>query len=188
MKIYTKQGDEGKTGLWGGQRVSKDAIRVAAYGTVDELNALLGVVRAHGVDNDIDARLGRLQNQLFVLGSDLATPNDDARIPRIQQAYIGQMEQEIDQFETELAPLRQFILPGGTVTAAYVHLARTVCRRAEREVVTLANSAGEPLNSEVLPYLNRLSDWLFVLGRVINARVCVGDVPWHNPAEAAADA
>lgn len=183
MKIYTKQGDKGQTGLWGGERVGKNSLRVSAYGEVDELNAVLGVARASGMDAELDGKLARVQSELFVLGSDLATPGESDRIPRVKTAYIEQFEQEIDQFETELEPLRQFILPGGTLAAAYIHLARTVCRRAERAVVTLANQPDEPLNEAVLPYLNRLSDWLFVLGRVINARAGVPDVPWQNPAE-----
>jgi cob(I)alamin adenosyltransferase len=182
MKIYTKTGDEGQTGLWGGQRVSKDSVRVNAYGTVDELNAMLGVVRAHGMDVDLDKLLIRIQNELFVLGSDLATPGEADNIPRVKGEYAAQMEQEIDRFENELEPLRQFILPGGTLQAAYLHLSRTVCRRAERSVVTLASIEGEPLNHEIVTYLNRLSDLLFVLGRVANARAMTSDVPWTKPA------
>lgn len=184
MKIYTKQGDAGKTGLWGGERVSKDSLRVNAYGNVDELNAVLGVVRASDLPADLDARLARVQNELFVLGSDLATPGESDRIPRIVRDYIVQMEQEIDQFQAELEPLRQFILPGGTFAAAYTHLARTVCRRAERSIVTLAEE--EPINELILPYVNRLSDWLFVLGRIVNARAGVSDVPWVSPTTAQA--
>jgi cob(I)alamin adenosyltransferase len=182
MKIYTKTGDEGQTGLWGGQRVSKDSVRVSAYGTVDELNAMLGVVRSHGMDTDLDKLLIRVQNELFVLGSDLATPGEAENIPRVKAEYVTQMEQEIDQFETELEPLRQFILPGGTLQAAYLHLSRTVCRRAERNVVTLASIEGEPLNQHIVTYLNRLSDLLFVLGRVANTRAMTSDVPWTKPA------
>ncbi len=183
MKVYTKTGDEGKTGLFGGGRVSKDALRVTAYGNVDELNALLGVARSIGIDPEFDRLLERIQNELFVLGSDLATPGESDYIPRMKHDYITALEQEIDQFEESLDPLRQFILPGGTLAAAYIHLARTVCRRAERTVVTLAQQAGEIINPVVLPYLNRLSDWLFVAGRAINARAGVQDVPWQNPAD-----
>jgi cob(I)alamin adenosyltransferase len=181
MKIYTKTGDEGQTGLWGGQRVSKDSVRVNAYGTVDELNAMLGVVRSHGMDTDLDKLLIRIQNELFVLGSDLATPGEADNIPRVKAEYAVQMEQEIDQFENELEPLRQFILPGGTLQAAYLHLSRTICRRAERNVVTLASIEGEPFNQHIVTYLNRLSDLLFVLGRVANARAMTSDVPWTKP-------
>lgn len=179
MKIYTKTGDTGETGLWGGARVRKDAARINSYGNVDELNAVLGIVRACDLPQGLDAFLERIQSELFVLGSDLATPGDSARIPRIEEAYIQQLEAEIDQFEAELAPLKNFILPGGTMAAAQIHLARTVCRRTERNIITLAGL--EAINPYVLPYVNRLSDWLFVLARVANARAGVPDVPWHNP-------
>lgn len=180
MKIYTRQGDQGQTGLWGGQRVSKDSMRVSSYGTVDELNAHIGIARASGLDAALDAQFDRIQNELFVLGADLATPGESDRIPRIKAAYIALLEQEIDQFEGELQPLRQFILPGGTLAAAYLHLSRTVCRRAERCVVSLV-ATGEPVNEQILPYLNRLSDWLFVAARVANARAGVRDVAWQVP-------
>jgi cob(I)alamin adenosyltransferase len=179
MKIYTKTGDSGQTGLWGGQRVSKDSLRVSAYGTVDELNALLGVARTSGVDARLDEQLTRIQNELFVLGADLATPGEDTRIDRVAPTQTTMLEQDIDQFEAELEPLRQFILPGGTPSAAHLHLARTVCRRAERVVVSLA--AVEPINEHVLPYLNRLADWFFVAARVANTRAGVADVPWQSP-------
>jgi cob(I)alamin adenosyltransferase len=178
MNIYTRTGDRGTTGLWGGQRVAKDSLRVAAYGEVDELNAMLGVVRACGVDPSLDEALARVQNELFVVGADLATPGEATRIDRTSDEATVQLEHEIDQFETELEPLRQFILPGGSLPSAYLHLARTVCRRAERRVVTLASS--EPVNQTVLSYLNRLSDWLFVLARLVNARSGVADVPWKS--------
>lgn len=180
MKIYTKTGDKGKTGLFGGQRVSKDSLRVSAYGGVDELNALIGVARSHGVDEQLDACLHRIQNELFILGSDLATPGESDYIPRMKDDYTTQLEQEIDQFEQEIPPLRQFILPGGAQGASYLHLARTVCRRAERHVVSLRDTPDEPLNEAVLPYLNRLSDWLFTVARLANARAGFADVPWTN--------
>ncbi len=179
MKIYTKTGDGGETGLWGGKRVRKDGARINAYGSVDELNAVLGIVRACELPDGVDALVQRIQNELFVLGSDLATPGEAARIPRIQEHYIQQLEAEIDQFEAELEPLKNFILPGGTMAAAQIHLARTVCRRTERGIITLAGM--EEINPFVLPYVNRLSDWLFVLARVANARAGVPDVLWHNP-------
>ncbi len=184
MKIYTKTGDAGETGLWGGLRVRKDSARIKAYGNVDELNAVLGIVRAAALPAGLDPLVERIQNELFVLGSDLATPGDSARIPRIQESYIAQLEQEIDQFETELAPLKNFILPGGTMAAAQLHLARTICRRVERNIITLAGL--EEITPFVLPYVNRLSDWLFVLARVANARAGVPDVTWHNPVTAQA--
>ncbi len=181
MKIYTKTGDTGQTGLFGGGRVSKDSLRVHAYGSVDELNAVLGVARAIGMDATLDTLLARIQDELFVLGADLATPGEAKYIPRVDSDYVTRLEQEIDQFEAELEPLKQFILPGGTPAAAQLHLARTVCRRAERQVVSL-QATEEALNSITLLYLNRLSDWLFVLARLANARAGVADVPWHNPA------
>lgn len=128
MKIYTKTGDKGQTGLFGGGRVSKDSLRVSAYGEVDELNAVLGVVRTLNSDAELDEKFARVQSELFVLGADLATPGEAKYIPRMDTAPITVMEQEIDQFETELEPLKQFILPGGTPAAAQLHLARTVCR------------------------------------------------------------
>lgn len=179
MKIYTRTGDKGETGLFGGERVSKDALRVQAYGGVDELNAVLGVARTFALDPDLDAAVERIQNELFVLGADLATPGEAKYIPRMDEAPVTRMEQEIDQFEHELEPLKNFILPGGTPAAAYLHLARTVCRRAERGVVTLHNQ--EPINQAALHYLNRLSDWLFTLARLANARRGISDVPWVKP-------
>lgn len=179
MKIYTKTGDEGTTTLWGGQRVEKNAPRIVAYGTVDELNALLGVVRSSGIAPALDGVLARVQNELFVLGADLATPGETTRIERIDEPYTARLEQEIDEWEAQLQPLRQFILPGGSLSAAYLHLARTVCRRAEREVTGLALQ--ESVNADAQAYLNRLSDWLFVLARTANAREGVDDVPWNKP-------
>ncbi|NJO07203.1 MAG: cob(I)yrinic acid a,c-diamide adenosyltransferase, partial [Chloroflexaceae bacterium] len=155
MKIYTKTGDAGQTGLWGGQRVRKDVARVQAYGNVDELNAVLGVARAAGLPGNLDDSIIRIQNELFVVGADLASPGDSDRIPRVLPDYVTTLEQEIDQFESELEPLRQFILPGGTAAAAHLHLARTVCRRVERSIVTLATE--EPINATIEPYMNRLS-------------------------------
>ncbi|MFQ3632752.1 cob(I)yrinic acid a,c-diamide adenosyltransferase [Roseiflexus sp.] len=179
MKIYTRTGDEGETGLWGGLRVSKDSPRVQAYGTVDECNAAIGVARAAGVDTALDALLAQIQNALFVVGADLATPGEAAHIPRIDTEAVLALERAIDDLEAQLEPLRQFILPGGTLSAAYLHLARTICRRAERWVVALSRS--EPVNPQVIVYLNRLSDLLFVAARHANASVGVPDVPWESP-------
>lgn len=176
MKIYTRTGDDGTTGLWGGHRVSKDSLRVSTYGAVDELNALLGVVRASGADPALDPLLARIQNELFILGADLSNPGESKRIDRVDGADVARLETEIDQFENELEPLNQFILPGGTLAASYLHLARTVCRRAERSVVTLA--AQEAVNPSARSYLNRLSDWLFIVARRANAHAGVPDVPW----------
>lgn len=185
MKIYTKTGDAGQTGLFGGQRVAKDALRVHAYGTADECNAAVGVARAAGLDGELAELLAEVQNQLFVVGADLATPGENANIPRVGEAEVAFLEQWIDRLEESLEPLRQFILPGGTLAAAQLHLARTTCRRAERWAVSLAHEEGESVNPQVLVYLNRLSDLLFVAARAANARAGAPDVPWVSPRQAA---
>ena len=179
VKIYTRTGDNGETGLWGGLRVAKDSLRVEAYGTVDECNAALGVARAAGVDEELDEILGRIQNQLFIVGADLATPGEATNIPRVSSGEITALETTIDTLEGEVKPLRQFILPGGDLAAAHIHLARTICRRAERIVVSL--STQEAINSQVQIYLNRLSDLLFVAARWVNQRTEVDDIPWEKP-------
>jgi cob(I)alamin adenosyltransferase len=179
MKIYTRTGDAGDTGLWGGQRVTKDALRVHAYGSVDECNAAIGMARAQPLDQELDGLLAQVQNQLFVVGADLAAPGASANIPRVGAEEIAALEQEIDRLEAELKPLQQFIQPGGSPAAAQLHFARTVCRRAERWAVGLARE--EALNLELLAYLNRLSDFLFVAARSANARAGVADVPWQSP-------
>jgi cob(I)alamin adenosyltransferase len=180
VKIYTKTGDAGETGLWGGLRVRKDALRVHAYGTVDECNAAVGLARAAGIDAGLDQLLADVQNQLFVVGADLATPGEGGTtIPRVGEAEVQFLEANIDALEAELEPLKQFILPGGTAAAAQLHLARTICRRAERWVVSLA--AEEALNTQVQTYLNRLSDFLFVVARSANFRAGTPDVPWVSP-------
>jgi cob(I)alamin adenosyltransferase len=179
MKIYTKTGDAGETGLWGGLRVLKDSARVQAYGTVDECNAAIGVARVGGPPAQLDTILAQIQNQLFVVGADLATPGAAASIPRIDAGTIAFLETTIDALEAELEPLKQFILPGGTPAAAHLHLARTICRRAERWVVALARE--EAVGPHVGIYLNRLSDCLFVLARAANAGAGVADVPWEKP-------
>jgi len=171
-KIYTRTGDKGETGLGDGTRVPKYALRVTAYGTVDELNAALGLARLHA-SGEIAAGIARVQNDLFDLGADLCTPDfeNDAAAPhhprlRIIAAQVDRLEAEIDAMNRDLAPLRSFVLPGGTALAAHLHLGRTVCRRAERHAVALA--ADETVNPEAVRYLNRLSDWLFVAGRIAN--------------------
>lgn len=170
-KIYTRAGDDGRTALVSGDRVDKHSTRVTAYGTVDELNAVLGLARLD-VEGDIAAALGRIQNDLFDLGADLATPDIEndatAQYPRLRivAAQVDRLEREIDAMNENLEPLRSFILPGGSRAAAHLHLARTVCRRAERHVVALA--ASEPTNPEAVRFLNRLSDWFFVAGRIVN--------------------
>ena len=176
-KIYTRTGDDGGTGLVGGERVSKHEPRVAAYGEVDETNACVGLARLHaGSDPWLDAALARIQNELFDLGADLATRDLEAPgALRIIDAQVARLEGEIDTMNAELAPLRSFVLPGGSPASAALHLARTVCRRAERAVVALAER--EPVNPVALRYLNRLSDLLFVAGRRANAQGAA-DVLW----------
>ena len=179
MKIYTKTGDDGSTGVFGGPRLSKDAPRIEAYGTVDELNAVLGMARASQPPPLLDPVLERLQNELFDLGAELATPQPEKmRVPQIGDDHIARLEGDIDRHEECLAPLERFILPGGTRLAAELHLARTVCRRAERRVVSLA--AMETVSTRVLVYLNRLSDLLFVLARWSNRHAGQPDVPWQK--------
>ena len=169
-RIYTKSGDAGETGLGDGTRVPKDAARVEAYGGVDELNAALGLVAAYCPDCPEAAFLRDLQNDLFDVGADLCVPQAEGEQPgkslRVTAAQAERLEKAIDRLNEKLEPLRSFILPGGTPAAAWLHLARTVCRRAERAVVTLMRT--ETVNPQVLIYLNRLSDFLFVLARVAN--------------------
>lgn len=184
-KIYTRTGDGGETALSNGERVPKHAMRVEAYGTVDELNATLGLVRLHAGDVPVESRLAEriavIQNDLFDLGADLSRPRmgEDADAPypvlRIIQTQVDRLEAEIDEMNAALSPLRSFILPGGSALAAYLHLSRTVARRAERAAVALA--AQEDANPAAVKYLNRLSDWLFVAGRVANNQGA-DDVLW----------
>jgi cob(I)alamin adenosyltransferase len=182
MKIYTKAGDDGLTGLLASGRVPKDDARIEAYGTIDELNALLGAARAHGLDGAADDLASRIQDDLFTVGSALADPNPAGPFhSAITGAHVARLEAAIDALEAELPPLSRFILPGGTPGAAMLHLARTVCRRAERQVVRLRRTSGEPVPGPLLVYLNRLSDLLFVLARVVNHRAGVADVPWGGP-------
>lgn len=182
MKIYTKAGDSGTTGLLGPGRLGKDDPRIEAYGTVDELNAAVGVARASGPDADADRRLARVQDDLFVVGSALADPDPSGPFHRaVTPGHAANLEAWIDELEATLDPLRQFILPGGTPAASAVHLARTVCRRAERRVVALARGPDGSVPTEVVVYLNRLSDFLFVLARAMNRRAGVADVPWTGP-------
>jgi cob(I)alamin adenosyltransferase len=177
VKIYTRRGDRGETDLFGGGRVSKDNLRVCAYGDVDELNACLGVAVADSEQSDLCSTVLRIQCSLFDLGSQLATPKrDHDKIPRVQNADVAELELEIDRLESELESLESFILPGGTRTAAAFHHARTVCRRAERNVVALDRE--EELDEPIVQYLNRLSDLLFVMARVENRRAKVSDIAW----------
>ncbi len=180
MKIYTKTGDGGETSLYGGQRVSKDVIRVETYGTVDECNAVLGLAIAHTPDAETVGILTRIQGELFEVGADLATPlSRGETVPRMRPEETARLETEIDRFEEELEPLRHFILPGGSLAGSAVHQARAVCRRAERHLVTL--EAAEEINPEVGRYLNRLSDHLFVLARLVNHRAGAAETKWERP-------
>jgi len=179
MKFYTKTGDDGDTGLFGGERVKKDDPRVDAYGSVDETNALLGVARAAQLTPGLDAILERVQTQLFVLGAELATPASHRprlKLPLIGAAEIAALEADIDRLEAELPPLQTFVLPAGSPGASALHHARTVCRRAERAVVGVQASA--QLRSPLVVYLNRLSDLLFVMARHQNQSAGVADVAW----------
>jgi cob(I)alamin adenosyltransferase len=179
MKIYTKTGDEGTTGLFGGPRVAKDDPRINAYGSVDELNAVLGLARTEALPPEIDQLLARVQNELFDLGAELATPDPELHgTATLGPANIAALEAAIDYHEMRLAALKAFILPGGTRGAATLHLARTVCRRAERELVTLMSQ--QAILPQGLIYVNRLGDLLFVLARATNADSDVTDVPWQK--------
>lgn len=189
MKIYTRTGDRGETGLFGGQRVRKDHARVEAYGDVDELNSVLGVVAGRlGAEGQAEMVRGiqRIQADLFVIGANLATPRpedggrENAHVPVLPDGRVADLERWIDAAEEELEPLRTFVLPGGGEAAAHLHLARTVCRRAERRCVSLAHEAH--IEEAMIVYLNRLSDLLFTLARLANRRAGVADVPWvPNP-------
>ena len=182
-RIYTRTGDNGTTGLTSGPRRPKFDLRVAAYGTVDETNACVGLARLHATTEDalVDAMLGRISNDLFDLGADLSTPETDKPLAfeplRIVQAQVDRIEAEIDQLNADLAPLRSFVLPGGTPAATHLHLARTVSRRAERQMTELAATEGETVAPPALKYINRLSDFLFVASRYLNAKAA-GDVLW----------
>lgn len=173
-RIYTKTGDAGTTALGSGERVAKTSVRIAAYGTVDETNAQIGMVRIHlaGTYADVDDMLGRIQNDLFDLGADLCVPDRGEKLPyeplRMADSQVKRLENEIDQMNAVLQPLKSFILPGGSPAAAALHVARTVCRRAERIMVELAALPNEPVSSAALKYVNRLSDFLFVAGRFVN--------------------
>lgn len=178
MKIYTRTGDAGQTGLFGGGRVAKDDPRVAAYGEVDELNASIGVARAAGLGG-LDPWCQELQDALFTVGAVLATPRGtkaDAHIPHVREEWITTMEGRIDELTATLPPQTHFILPGGTAGSAALHLARTVCRRAERAVVPLLRDG--QVEESAVRFLNRVSDFLFVLARAVNHRAGVADVPW----------
>jgi cob(I)alamin adenosyltransferase len=182
-KVTTRTGDRGETSLAGGRRVPKDSPRTTAFGTVDELNAAVGTALAAGLDPKLEAMLGRIQNELFHLGADLCTPEADkaeAAGPRIEPRHLLGLEADQADLQESLPPLANFVLPGGTAGAAHLHLARTICRRAERLVVTLARE--EAVGPEVLPYLNRLSDLLFVMSRYENVSKGVPEPVWDSRA------
>lgn len=183
MKLYTRGGDDGSTGLFGGDRVTKSHPRLRAYGGLDELNGLVGLLRLHvGLGTEAGAALERIQRDLFVLGAILATPPSRARMLETRMSQptwaIADMEHDIDRLTALAPPMRAFVLPGGSPGAAWAHLARTVCRRVEREVVAL--SAEEPVDTAVKIYLNRLSDWFFALARAENAVAGIADVEWEG--------
>lgn len=182
-KIYTRKGDTGMTSLSGGQRVSKDSLRVSAYGTVDELNSSIGVALASGLCDELAQILPSIQNELFHLGSDLSFLEEDKQkypIPQIEQRHIDRLESVIDGMTKKVGPLKNFILPGGTIGSAHLHVARTICRRAERDVITLANE--EAVGTFVIKYLNRLSDALFVMARFENFSRGVPEPLWDSMA------
>jgi len=180
MKIYTKKGDDGTTGLFGGERVTKDSLRVECYGTVDELNSTLGIANSEVKTIELNALLTEIQNKLFTVGGQLATPKekDGLRIVKLVSDDVLFLENNIDYFEEKLEPLKQFILPGGTKGASLLHFSRSVCRRAERLVTLLTKN--ENVSNLILVYLNRLSDLLFVLARYENSINQVSDVPWQK--------
>lgn len=176
MKIYTKSGDDGSTGLQGNLRVSKSHPRIIAYGTIDEANAVLGIVLSYELDEDIMKLLNLIQNELFVVGADLSNPNMNDQKNRITKNMIDNLEKNIDKYDEELSPLTNFILPGGNIVASQLHHVRTVIRRAETCIIEL--NVQEKINNNCIKYVNRLSDLFFVLGRVINKRNGLNDKIW----------
>ncbi|MDI6804898.1 MAG: cob(I)yrinic acid a,c-diamide adenosyltransferase [Bacteroidota bacterium] len=179
MKIYTKTGDKGETSLYGGKRVSKAAIRIEAYGTVDELNSVIGICRAMNPPQRVDEALIKIQHQLFTLGADLASPLSNRKnknVPRISEDDAKFLEELIDKLDSEIKPLRNFILPAGSLLTAHVHFARTVCRRTERLVVQLSKK--EKMGTQPIIFLNRLSDFLFVLARWVNHLQNENEITW----------
>jgi cob(I)alamin adenosyltransferase len=176
MKIYTKTGDDGTTGLQGGKRVTKSNLRIKAYGAVDEINATIGLTLSGKIDDDVTMLLTKIQNDLFVVGSDLSNPDLTSKKNRVKSEMIENLEKYIDDLEEELQPITNFILPGGNETASLLHLARAITRRAETNVISLDEK--EKVNEECKKYLNRLSDLLFVIARTINKRNGVKDIIW----------
>jgi cob(I)alamin adenosyltransferase len=181
MKVYTRTGDKGETGLPGGARVAKDIALLEFCSSVDELNTTLGAARAQHLPPDMDELLERIQHDLFALGAETARRGaEPAGAPAITPERVERFEQAIDRFDEELPPLRNFILPGGTAAAAALHVARATCRRAERRLVTLAREASPPPSPQLLAYLNRLADLLFTMARAANARAGCPDVIWRK--------
>jgi cob(I)alamin adenosyltransferase len=181
MKIYTRRGDTGETALLGGVRVWKNSPRLDAIGGIDELNAAIGLVRAENLPEDVDRMLKRLQNDLFNVVAELAAPTPaESPCPTIAESHVREIETYIDQCQDKLQPLTVFILPGGARSAALFHLARTICRRAERQLVALVQIDKQAVSPPMLAYINRLSDLCFVLARLENARSGVADAPWGN--------
>lgn len=179
MKIYTKTGDRGTTSLFGGKRVAKSDLRIDAYGNVDELNSMLGAIIAEVVDVEIKKPLVRIQSELMVLGSDLATPNDvRIKIPRVTSVFVSRLEREIDAWEKKLPKLKNFILPSGSPISSKIHLARSIARRSERAISRLADD--EKININATKYINRLSDWLFVLARYANLKDGASETIWKG--------
>ena len=182
-RVYTRKGDDGTTGLGGGQRVPKDSLRVQAYGTVDELNSAIGVALASSLSDRVAETLRGIQNELFHLGSDLCFVEGDKakyKVPRIEARHVEKLEALIDEMRKVVGPLENFILPGGATGAAHLHVARAVCRRAERDAIAL--SRAEPVGEFVIPYLNRLSDALFVMARYENKRFGITEPQWNEDA------
>jgi cob(I)alamin adenosyltransferase len=178
VKIYTKTGDDGTTGLIGNTRVKKSSPRIASYGTVDELNATIGMILSSKLEKDISDLLTKIQNDLFVVGADLANPNLENKLNRVTPNMVSFLEMEIDKLEEKLSPITFFILPGGNLIASQVHIARAICRRAEINIVQL--SEVEDIHTECLIYMNRLSDLLFVVARTINKRKKISDIAWKK--------
>ncbi len=176
MKIYTKTGDDGNTSLQGNYRIGKSHPRIASYGTVDEVNAILGIVLTNSLDKDIEIVLTKIQNDLFLVGADLSNPRLNEVKNRVSLEMVEKLEEYIDTFESELPTLTNFILPGGDFSAAQLHHARTVVRRAESQTVHLSEK--DEINSNCIKYLNRLSDLFFVMGRLINKRKNIQDISW----------
>ena len=178
MKIYTKTGDDGTTGLIGNKRVKKSNPRIASYGMVDELNASIGIILSAKIGKDIHDLLTKIQNDLFVVGADLANPDLKNKSNRVTTEMITYLEKEIDRLEEKLSPITYFILPGGDLIASQVHLARAICRRAETNMVSLSEI--DEVNNLCLIYMNRLSDLLFVVARTINKRKKISDIAWKK--------